>query len=705
MNKPALIYLADLTHTGVRIATESFPLNVGLIAAYAKKHLADAVEIRLFKYPETLFSALKDRPPEILGCSNYVWNSNLSEWACEFAKWQDQCILTVQGGTNYPFKLEQQAEFLATRPHTDIYVFYEGEVSFLHLLKRWLATRDRSVFLEEPVPGCQFLDPKTGRLISGPPVERIRNLDELPSPYATGVLDEFFDGSLTPLMETTRGCPFLCNFCNAGDVYFNKVNKFSLNYIAEELRYIAPRISAVGITNLTLADNNFGMFSRDVEVARLVHEVQRDYQWPLQMIAWTGKNSKDRVIAATEVLGASLSINMAVQSMDEEVLTNIKRDNIKLEAYKGINEVLTRQGRSQEAEIIVPLPGESLASYMRGLEDLMAAKTKKITSYTLQLLHGTEYTDKAYQAQYGYESKWRVVPLDFGEYEGRKVFDVERVVVASKTMSFADYLQIRSLALVTEFMYNTYIFHEMVKFLEENGVAAFTWIREALARIKEAPESIQQIHASFLRETQEELWDSEEALIAFYKRPENYSKLARGEAGGNVLFKHKALLITRHLDVWVDFITRIAWELIAQDKSKDSESFRLEKEIRAIQTYIRNRLAGVLNPEGITEDLIVHLPYDVGAWVRDNSGRKLAEFRAKEPSAYRFFFDELQMAERRDVFKRYGTDIPGLFKILARTPTLHRLFRHVRPVHDAPVSEALVSSAIHDQPARHRRGE
>lgn len=705
MKDPVLIYLADLTHTGVRMATESFPLNIGLLAAYAKKHLGNAVEIRLFKYPERLFSALKSRPPEILGCSNYTWNSNLSEWACEFAKRLDSGILTVQGGTNYPFKAEQQAEFLKSRPHTDIYVFYEGEVSFLHLLRRWLSTRELTTFLSEPIPGCQFIDKQLGGLISGPPVERIRNLDEIPSPYVTGLLDEFFDGQLTPIIETTRGCPFLCNFCNAGDVYFNKVNKFSLNYVGEELKYIALRIAASGVTNLTLADNNFGMFARDVEVAHLIQEVQQNFKWPLQMTAWTGKNSKDRVVAATEVLGSSLSINMAVQSMDEEVLANIKRDNISLDAYKGINEVLTRQGRSQEAEIIVPLPGETLASYMRGLEDLMAAKTKKITSYTLQLLYGTDYKDKSYQRQYGYEPKSRVVPLDFGEYEGRKVFDVEQVAVSSRAMSFEDYLQIRSLALMTELMYNMYIFYELVKFLEENGVTAFTWVLEALDRLNEAPKAVQDIYASFLRETREELWGSEEALIAFYSLPENYDRLVKGEAGGNVLFKHKALVITRHLDVWVDHIAGIAWDLVMKTQSDAAQLDRIKEELHAVRTYITCRLAGVLNPEGNTRDLVEELTYDVAAWLQDGSGRKLRDFRTPQAFAYRFYFDELQMAERSDVFQRYGTDIPGLCKILARTPTLHRLFRHVHPLHTVPVAGARIGAALNEIPVRHRRDE
>ena len=65
---PALIYLADLTHTGLQVATESAPLNIGLVASYAKKCLGEAIEVRFFKYPETLTAALKARMPDLLGC-------------------------------------------------------------------------------------------------------------------------------------------------------------------------------------------------------------------------------------------------------------------------------------------------------------------------------------------------------------------------------------------------------------------------------------------------------------------------------------------------------------------------------------------------------------------------------------------------------------------------------------------------------------
>ena len=79
MNKKIKIYLCDLTYDTIVLVTDTIPINVGYIASYLDKNLKDQIEIKLFKYPNELLKELKNNPPDILGLSNYSWNSNLSE--------------------------------------------------------------------------------------------------------------------------------------------------------------------------------------------------------------------------------------------------------------------------------------------------------------------------------------------------------------------------------------------------------------------------------------------------------------------------------------------------------------------------------------------------------------------------------------------------------------------------------------------------
>src|SRR4051812_6648139 len=111
---------------GKGVATEAFPLNIGLVASFARKKFGNDIELFLFKYPDELRSAILERAPHILACSNYTWNFNLSYYFCRMAKALDRGILTVFGGTNYPFTQDQQQNFLVNHPALDLHIFYEG---------------------------------------------------------------------------------------------------------------------------------------------------------------------------------------------------------------------------------------------------------------------------------------------------------------------------------------------------------------------------------------------------------------------------------------------------------------------------------------------------------------------------------------------------------------------------------------------------
>ena len=127
-------------------------------------------------------------------------------------------------------------------------------------------------------------------------------MDEIPSPYLTGILDKFFDGKLRPFIETNRGCPFTCSFCHTGDYYYHKLNKFSEDRVKAEIEYIAKRVGKLGITSLHFADVNFGMYPQDNTTCKFLVDSKKKYGWPQQIQATTGKNNKHRVINITDIV-------------------------------------------------------------------------------------------------------------------------------------------------------------------------------------------------------------------------------------------------------------------------------------------------------------------------------------------------------------------------------------------------------------------
>ena len=207
------IWLADLTHTQQQIAAELIPYGVGCIAAHLQTNFEFETPIRIFKYPEVLIEALESsRIPDVVGFSNYVWNTNLaSEIAIRIKKLKPEATI-VFGGPNYPVQSEDRREYLGSRPEIDFYVVFEGEITFANFLKELAAAKLQKDNVHGRVEGVHSIDSQGGfhevNLRS-----RVTDLTSLPSPYLNGMLDEFFDGRLLPIVQFKRGCPFSCTFC------------------------------------------------------------------------------------------------------------------------------------------------------------------------------------------------------------------------------------------------------------------------------------------------------------------------------------------------------------------------------------------------------------------------------------------------------------------------------------------------------------
>ena len=681
--KPLQIFMCDLTHNTIVLVSDTIPINIGFISAYTQKCYGDTVDLSFFKFPETVIDAIKSSPPDVIALSNYSWNSNLSEHIAGIAKQYNPDVVTVQGGTNFPHESELQLDFLMTRPNTDIFVELEAEVAFAELVGRVLSCRDGAASLfDSAIPGCVFIEP--GSRISRDPIfvkgelpARLKQLDDIPSPYLNGMMDVFFDGRLTPFIETNRGCPFKCSFCHTGNEYFTKINMFSIDRIIEEIRYIAPKAASLGIANLHLADTNFGMYPRDRQICETLYEAHTKYGWPRQIMATTGKNNKERVIDITKIMGNIFSVNMSVQSMDEQVLSNINRDNIKLDDYMAVNQHLNEAGRSTKGELIVGLPGETKESFVRGVQNVIDAGVSSVTVYSLMMLHGTPFKTPEYRKEYGMEGKFRLVPLNFGEYDGTRIFDIEETGIKTKDMSFEDYLWLRGLSLVVEVINNSRPFAGLFKYAQFWGIKPSQLIKEVYYSLDTASKTVHEVVQGFMGETSGELWDSEEELVAYYRQDENYSKLFSGEVGGNLIYKYKAMSLSSGAEGWVEHVgmvvRKIVLELIQDEKSLGN----VEKEIELLIAYEKNRLAGVLDAQAELSPLEMTSDYHVAAWIKSKNNLPLSDFALKSPITYVFEYTDAQVADRKDYFKRYGTHINALSKIVTRVSNVESLFREV----------------------------
>ena len=395
-------------------------------------------------------------------------------------------------------------------------------------------------------------------------------------------------------------------------------------------------------------------------------------------MATTGKNSKKRVMEITNILGNMFSINMSMQSMDEQVLRNIKRENIKLDHMIEVNNHLIEQGRSTKAELIMPLPGETKQTFVKGLNNVLNSSASSVTIYTLMMLNGTEFKNPEFRKKYEYIGKFRIVPLNFGEYNNERIFDFEEVGISTKDMSFDEYLSLRGLALLVESLVNGKPFYEFFKYSKIFKIEAADLLKSMYDNIKLASPNIQKIISGFIEETKGELWDSEEELVAYYKIDKNYEKLKRGEVGGNLIYKYKSKnLVEAGLD-WVDFFEdQVFNEIKKQASAKNFD--KVKDELSEISKFCKFKINGLLNPNINIAPIESEFKYDILKWIdSENIEIGLSDYEFLINKTIKFEYTEDQIRIRDDIFKRYGKDINALSKIVTRISNLESQFRKVR---------------------------
>lgn len=670
MYKPNMrVYLADLRHTysGV-LANDCMPLGIGYMKAVMDRDLAQhGIESRLFAYPDRLLRAMKQAPPDVLMVTNYVWNERLSLQFARLAKSLRPGAVTVMGGPNIPLEPERQIKFVADRPELDVYVCGEGDFLAAELVDAYMQRGCTAKGLCDGELSSSVYRRASGEITRTETKPRHREVDEIPSPYLTGIMDEFFDGKLAPFIETNRGCPFRCTFCVQGSKYYTKVHYFEFDRICAEIDYIARMIQehAPAMKILRIADSNYGMFERDVEISAHIGRVQAKYGWPTFIDATTGKNRPDRIIQSLERVNGAVVLYQAVQSLDEEVLRQVDRTNIKLDSYEQIALELQGRGLRQGTDLILGLPAETKDSHLKSLYSLIDAGAHQAHCFQAMMLKGSRLESKDSRGDYGFSSRFRVLPKSFGEYNGEKIFDVEEIVVATNTLSFEDYLTCRKHHFAFSVFWNDAWFSKPVEFAAKLGVTASTWLRRLVAELEKGRGPVPMLLQSFIEETRNELFESAETCIAFYNRQQNFNKLRRGEIGDNLMYKYRAIASFILWDEVCDFAMTVTRDLLLEEGA-DELVADFDTLWRDFTSYVKGAHASGLTADSLLAPFAVASHYDIHRWLAEDTPSDASAYKSNEQRHYVFELSSENAEELRAALKVWTSKATGLSKLVTR---------------------------------------
>jgi len=501
-------------------------------------------------------------------------------------------------------------------------------------------------------------------------------LDEVPSPYTTGLLDGFFDGQLMPLIQTNRGCPFSCIFCSESDKYFNKVSFRNPDHVVEELKYIAQHIK--GNKNMFIADSNFGMYQQDLLISQGIAKIKETHGFPDYIHVATGKNAKERVLEAARITGGLFRLSASVQSTDPDVLKNIKRQNISPKTIIDLAKMATAIGSNTYAEIILALPGDNKRSHFKSIEDVINANLNYIRCFTLMLLEGTELDSEETISRYGLVSKYRVLPRCFGVYEfgGTKLLSVEteKVCVANNTLTFEDYLECRLFALTIEIFYNDGILSELLLFMAKYGITPYEFLKIVHDLRDGLPELLSGAYKDFLKETSGELWESENLLLEYAKDEAIIQKYIDGELGSNLIFKYKALSFIKFMGEIHEVGLQAAKDIISEKQFYDKDEILVF--LDEFITYSLYKKINLLECDLVYEDMF---QYDLISAESGDLNGKPADWKLIKPITLRFYHDNQQKEVINFHRQEFGMSIVGIGRILSR---LHvkKMYRKVAAI-------------------------
>ena len=316
---------------------------------------AEICEFTISERPVNVAEAILAREPKIVGIGVYIWNAPQALELVRILKGLRPDLIVVLGGPEVSHEVEGQELTDAA----DFVVTGEGEISFAALCRKLLRG---SRPLLKIIPG------------ESPDVASL----SLPYPFYS---EEDIQNRVL-YVEASRGCPYRCEFC------LSALDKTTRAFPLDAFLAQMERLLELGARQFKFVDRTFNL---NIQTSNAILEffLERHCEGlflHFEMIPDRLPEELRDLIARFPA--GSLQFEIGIQSLNPDVTERIsRRQNLKKlrENFAFLDECT---GVHTHADLIVGLPGETLESFGKGLDQALTLRPSEIQIGILKRLRG-----------------------------------------------------------------------------------------------------------------------------------------------------------------------------------------------------------------------------------------------------------------------------------------------------------------------------
>ena len=349
-------------------------LALRYLKAYGEAHgqAYDIVEYTINMPVLHILSDITEHDIDVLGFACYIWNIEMTLHVVDMVKAVRPDIKIVLGGPEVSFTAD---ELLERCPNIDYIVQGEGEEAFHALVTALQLGNDG---LNPVIPGVRGR--RDGSILGSLEAVEVSDLSSIPFPYTEEDIEDL--GHKIIYYESSRGCPFSCQYCLSGNK--NTVRFFPQERTLEELQWFIDH----GVKQVKFVDRTFNCAPHHHRpLMEFMRDSDTDMNFHLEMEPELMTEWETNILCETPP--GRIQIEVGVQSTHKKTLDAINRYNDWPYIQKSIRPIIQAGRTHVHMDLIVGLPHEDFNRFGQSFNDLFSLQPHALQIGFLKLLKGS----------------------------------------------------------------------------------------------------------------------------------------------------------------------------------------------------------------------------------------------------------------------------------------------------------------------------